>query len=36
MMRANDNPRRMAYQFIIMPGLVSLFGDITYEGARSI
>ena len=28
--------RRIAYQFIIMMGVVSLFGDITYEGARSI
>jgi len=36
MQRDNRNPRRMAYQFIIMLGLVSLFGDITYEGARSV
>jgi MFS family permease len=28
--------RRIAYQFIIMMGVVSLFGDITYEGARSV
>jgi MFS family permease len=28
--------RRIAYQFIIMMGMVSLFGDITYEGARSV
>ncbi len=35
MKQANDNPRRMAYQFIMMMGVVSLFGDIAYEGARS-
>jgi MFS family permease len=28
--------KRIAYQFIIMLGVVSLFGDITYEGARSV
>jgi MFS family permease len=28
--------RRIAYQFIIIMGVVSLFGDITYEGARSV
>jgi MFS family permease len=28
--------RRIAYQFIIIMGAVSLFGDITYEGARSV
>jgi MFS family permease len=28
--------RRIAYQFIIIMGTVSLFGDITYEGARSV
>jgi MFS family permease len=28
--------RRTAYQFIIIMGTVSLFGDITYEGARSV
>ncbi len=28
--------KRTAYQFIVLLGLVSLFGDITYEGARSI
>ena len=33
---ANNDTRRIAYQFIIMLGLVSLFGDITYEGARSV
>jgi len=36
MKRANANPKRIAYQFIIMMGVVSLFGDITYEGARSV
>jgi MFS family permease len=36
-MQSDDrNPRRIAYQFIIMMGMVSLFGDITYEGARSV
>jgi MFS family permease len=31
-----DNQKRKAYHFIILMGIVSLFGDITYEGARSI
>lgn len=31
-----DNPKKIAFQFIILMGIVSLFGDITYEGARSI
>lgn len=31
-----DNQKRIAFQFIILLGIVSLFGDITYEGARSI
>jgi MFS family permease len=36
-MQSDDrNPKRIAYQFIIMLGVVSLFGDITYEGARSV
>jgi len=30
------NDRRLAFQFIILLGIVSLFGDITYEGARSV
>jgi predicted MFS family arabinose efflux permease len=30
------NNRRAAFQFILLLGVVSLFGDITYEGARSI
>ena len=28
--------RRRAYAFIVAMGLVSFFGDITYEGARGI
>jgi len=28
--------RTISYQFIILLGIVSLFGDITYEGARSV
>jgi MFS family permease len=32
----HTDTRRMAYQFIIVMGMVSLFGDITYEGARSV
>jgi MFS family permease len=28
--------RRTAYQFILMMGVVSLFGDIAYEGARGV
>jgi MFS family permease len=31
-----DNQKRTAYHFIILLGIVSLFGDITYEGARSV
>ncbi|MBI3007066.1 MAG: MFS transporter [candidate division NC10 bacterium] len=31
-----DLPRRRAVGFIIFIGVVSLFGDMTYEGARSI
>lgn len=31
-----NNLRRKAMGFILLLGLVSLFGDITYEGARSI
>ncbi|MDH5202448.1 MAG: MFS transporter [Nitrospirota bacterium] len=33
---SNNNQKRIAYQFIILLGIVSLFGDITYEGARSV
>src|SRR5947207_2573233 len=29
-------PRRRAVLFIVFLGIVSLFGDMTYEGARSI
>ncbi|MBN1255184.1 MAG: MFS transporter [Deltaproteobacteria bacterium] len=36
MVKDHQNTRRMAYQFIIIMGVVSLFGDITYEGARSV
>lgn len=41
-MSTRENPRRdagskkTAFQFIALLGVVSLFGDITYEGARSI
>jgi MFS family permease len=31
-----DNKRTQAFQVIILFGLVSLFGDIIYEGARSV
>jgi MFS family permease len=31
-----DLSRRQAYQFIVLIGAVSLFADMTYEGARSI
>lgn len=30
------DPKKAAFQFIILLGIVSLFGDITYEGARSV
>ncbi|UCD70561.1 MAG: MFS transporter [Syntrophobacterales bacterium] len=36
MQSGNKNNRCLALQFIILLGLVSLFGDITYEGARSV
>lgn len=32
----NNHRRTTALQFIFLLGIVSLFGDITYEGARSI
>lgn len=35
-LHSTDNQKRIAYHFIILMGVVSLFGDITYEGARSI
>jgi len=31
-----DDQKKIAYQFIVLLGIVSLFGDITYEAARSI
>lgn len=31
-----ENYRAISFQFIILLGFVSLFGDITYEGARSV
>lgn len=30
------DPKKVAFQFIVLMGIVSLFGDVTYEGARSI
>lgn len=30
------NHRKKAFQFIVMMGVVSLFGDIAYQGARSV
>lgn len=35
-MSYTDDARKTAFQFILLMGVVSLFGDITYEGARSI
>jgi len=35
-MSKRETPKRLAFQFIILLGIVSLFGDVTYEGARSI
>ena len=34
--QSRDMPRSAAINFVILLGLVSLFADITYEGARSI
>ncbi|HEY9595737.1 MAG TPA: MFS transporter [Spirochaetia bacterium] len=31
-----DNKRKAAYSFLVLLGIVSLFSDLTYEGARSI
>ena len=31
-----EKKKRVALQFIFLLGIVSLFGDITYEGARSV
>jgi hypothetical protein len=36
LMRNEALPRRSAILFIVFLGIVSLFGDMTYEGARSI
>jgi len=36
MKSAEDNQKRIALRFILLLGVASLFGDITYEGARSI
>ncbi len=36
MRKETNNPKKIALQFIVLMGIVSLFGDITYEGARSI
>ncbi|MBW2040015.1 MAG: MFS transporter [Deltaproteobacteria bacterium] len=36
MQSGNKDSRRSAFQFIVLLGMVSLFGDITYEGARSV
>ena len=33
---ASNQQRRLAFRFIIALGIVSLFADMTYEGARSI
>lgn len=32
----NRNIRKLAVQFIVLFGIISAFGDITYEGARSV
>lgn len=32
----NDEPSRTALRFVVLLGLVSLFADMTYEGARGI
>jgi MFS family permease len=36
LMKNNHVPRRTALKFVILLGVVSLFADATYEGARSI
>lgn len=35
-MKNQPDQKRLAFQFIILMGIISLFGDIAYEGARSI
>ncbi|HEC80060.1 MAG TPA: MFS transporter, partial [Firmicutes bacterium] len=32
----DSNKKSVAYRVIFLLGLVSLFGDITYEGARGV
>ncbi|HGE69864.1 TPA: MFS transporter, partial [Candidatus Poribacteria bacterium] len=32
----NDISKKTAMKFIVLVGIVSLFADMTYEGARSI
>lgn len=34
--RTVRNQKRLSFQFILLLGIVSLFGDITYEAARSV
>ncbi len=36
MMRHYQDKKKIAFHFVLLMGIVSLFGDITYEGARSI
>ncbi len=36
MMKVNSNKKKIALQFILLFGLISALGDITYEGARSV
>jgi len=31
-----NNQKKTAFQLILLFGLVSLFGDMVYEGARSV
>jgi len=33
---SDNNKRKAAYSFLVLLGVVSLFSDLTYEGARSI
>lgn len=35
-MIGNDNPLKSSIKFLILLGIISLFADMTYEGARSI
>ena len=36
MLQLNNTTKRKAYSFILIMGIVSLFSDMTHEGARSI